>query len=97
MSSPTIFFAVELKQLFYTYRQTAELLAVSEGFIQRLVQGGQLKRVFLTPGVDRKQPRIVSQSIIDYVRNKIAEIESSSALADPHANESSAGSGRAAS
>lgn len=81
MSSPTIFLAVELKQFLYTYKDTAELLAVSEGFVKKLAQSGQLKRIFLTPGVDHKQPRIVSQSIVDYVKGKIAETETSSAPA----------------
>ena len=76
MSSPNFLFAVELKQAFYTYKQTAELLAVGEHFVKQLVQSGELKRIFLAPGAGNKQPRITCTSILRFINAKDAESES---------------------
>jgi len=73
MSSPNFLFAVELKQAFYTYKQTAELLAVGEHFVKQLVQSGELKRIFLAPESGNKQPRITCTSILRFIKAKDAD------------------------
>lgn len=60
---------MELTKLLYRYDETAKLISVSVQTIRRLVDEGQLERVY----VARREPRITRESIVSYVERKKRE------------------------
>lgn len=57
---------MELRKLLYRYDEAAELLSLSVQSIRRLVDAGELERVY----VAGREPRITQESILDYVKRK---------------------------
>jgi len=57
---------MELRKLLYRYDETAELISLSVQSIRRLVDEGELERVY----VARREPRVTRESILSYVERK---------------------------
>jgi len=57
---------MELRKLLYRYDEAAELLSLSKQSIRRLVDAGDLERVY----VAGREPRITQESIAGYVKRK---------------------------
>ena len=62
---------MELKKLLFTYREAAELLSVSVAHIRRLVESGQLTRLYI--GSSKRSARVTAESLQGYVARKLQE------------------------
>jgi hypothetical protein len=61
--------AVELKKLLYRYDETARLVSLSVQSVRRLVEQGDLMRIY----VMKREPRITAESIAEYLNRKNRE------------------------
>ena len=62
---------MELKKKLYRYDEAAQLLSCSVDTVRRLVQGGELNRIFM--GKSLSSARVTADSIETYIERKQQE------------------------
>lgn len=66
MQVPHPIMSIELRKMLYRYDEVAQLISLSLQSVRRLVDMGELERIY----VARREPRITRESIISYVARR---------------------------